>query len=142
MLWLDLASAVWLTLALTTWFVTTPFALSGWRLAARYALAHKLKRDAPSGTALALGQSVASARGQLQNKLGRSGKELRASDELGYAAARGGDVSGEHTVFFLGQGERIELTHRATVDLPAGTHRVTMAFRPATWRALANTSGA
>ena len=46
--------------------------------------------------------------------MGRAGKgPPRAADELGFAALRGGDVPGEHTVYFFGRGERVELTHRA-----------------------------
>lgn len=74
-------------------------------------LHHALKKDAPSGTALALGadlqkQSAASL------ALGRQG--LRSENQLGIASLRGGDVMGDHTVFFLGRGERLELTHRVT----------------------------
>jgi 4-hydroxy-tetrahydrodipicolinate reductase len=76
---------------------------------------HRFKRDAPSGTALALGAAVERGRGSLKSVHGRHGiGEPRAKDELGYAALRGGDVAGEHTVFFFGDNERIELTHRAT----------------------------
>ena len=73
---------------------------------------HRQKRDAPSGTALMLGAAARAGRSALRDVVGRTG--LRVSDELGYSAVRGGDVSGEHTVFFLGNGERLELTHRAT----------------------------
>jgi 4-hydroxy-tetrahydrodipicolinate reductase len=73
---------------------------------------HRHKRDAPSGTALALGAAARRGRPALKDVLGRSG--VRANDELGYAAMRGGDVAGEHMVYFFGEGERIELTHRAT----------------------------
>jgi 4-hydroxy-tetrahydrodipicolinate reductase len=76
---------------------------------------HKHKRDAPSGTARSLGEAVSAGRGELQEVVGRSGmSEPRAKNELGYAAMRGGDVSGDHTVFFFGDNERIELTHRST----------------------------
>lgn len=76
---------------------------------------HRYKRDAPSGTALALGAAVERGRGSLKSVHGRHGiGEPRSRDELGYAALRGGDVAGEHTVFFFGENERIELTHRAT----------------------------
>lgn len=75
---------------------------------------HRHKRDAPSGTALALGDAVRRGRPALKDALGRSGNVVRSTDEVGYAALRGGDVAGEHTVFFFGEGERIELTHRAT----------------------------
>jgi 4-hydroxy-tetrahydrodipicolinate reductase len=75
---------------------------------------HRGKRDAPSGTAHLLADAAVSAREGLKPLLGRSGNAVRESDELGIGAARGGDVSGEHTVFLFGEGERIELTHRAT----------------------------
>lgn len=76
---------------------------------------HRHKRDAPSGTALALSSAVREVRTSLTDVLGRSGKgPPRGGDELGIAALRGGDVSGEHTVFFFGEGERIEVTHRAS----------------------------
>jgi len=91
---------------------------------------HRGKRDAPSGTAYALGEAVERARGEVAPIIGRGGiSEPRADDELGYAALRGGDVSGEHTVFFFGGGERVELTHRATSrDIFAGG-----ALRAAQW---------
>lgn len=78
---------------------------------------HRNKRDAPSGTALRVGQAVAEATGR---KLGQSIKTSReqvgprSRDEIGIMALRGGDVVGEHTLMFLGESERIELTHRAT----------------------------
>lgn len=76
---------------------------------------HRFKRDAPSGTALVLGQDVASARGQpprhAQPSADRSGE--RGRDEIGYSVIRGGDMAGEHQVLLLGDGERIELSHRA-----------------------------
>ena len=75
---------------------------------------HRHKRDAPSGTAYALGQAVAAGRSGLTEVSGRCGEEPRGENELGYGALRGGDVSGEHTVFFFGDGERLELTHRSS----------------------------
>ncbi|MEC9464734.1 MAG: 4-hydroxy-tetrahydrodipicolinate reductase [Myxococcota bacterium] len=76
---------------------------------------HKFKRDAPSGTALALGEAVARGRGPLKEVHARVGVgDARHENELGYGTLRGGDVSGEHTVFFFGEHERIELTHRST----------------------------
>jgi 4-hydroxy-tetrahydrodipicolinate reductase len=62
---------------------------------------HRDKRDAPSGTALALGAAAATGRGV--NK-----------DDIGFASVRGGDVVGEHEVWFLGEGERVLLKHSAT----------------------------
>jgi 4-hydroxy-tetrahydrodipicolinate reductase len=79
---------------------------------------HRRKLDAPSGTALALGESVTRARhldASDSAVFDRSRHRIpRASNEVGYQSIRGGDVAGEHTVFFLGQGERLEITHRAT----------------------------
>lgn len=78
---------------------------------------HKLKRDAPSGTALRLGEVAAAAQGRpLAGRavFGREGEPgPRADGELGVLAVRGGDVVGDHTVYFLGAGERLELAHRA-----------------------------
>jgi 4-hydroxy-tetrahydrodipicolinate reductase len=75
---------------------------------------HRAKVDAPSGTAIRLGDVVKNARSAryVHGREGRPG--ARKSDEVGMHAVRGGDVIGDHTVFFLGDGERIELTHRAT----------------------------
>jgi 4-hydroxy-tetrahydrodipicolinate reductase len=75
---------------------------------------HRAKVDAPSGTAIRLGDVVKNARDAryVHGREGRPG--ARKADEIGMHAVRGGDVIGDHTVFFLGDGERIELTHRAT----------------------------
>jgi 4-hydroxy-tetrahydrodipicolinate reductase len=79
---------------------------------------HKNKIDAPSGTALSLGAAVAKGRGvdlKTAGKTTRSGKEAkREKGEIGFAALRGGDVIGDHTVIFAGDGERVELTHKAS----------------------------
>ena len=71
---------------------------------------HKKKKDGPSGTAKLLASQVLSA----DNKRHDTGlrEKHRQSGEVAHAYARGGDVVGEHTVFFLGEGERIELVHR------------------------------
>jgi 4-hydroxy-tetrahydrodipicolinate reductase len=78
---------------------------------------HRLKVDAPSGTALALGRAVADALGRELSADARYGREgivgKRGPREIGIMALRGGDVVGDHTVLFAGAGERIELTHRA-----------------------------
>lgn len=75
---------------------------------------HKMKADAPSGTAMRLAEIAREARkGPLVT--GREGKPgARTADEIGVLAVRGGDVVGDHTVHLLGAGERLELTHRAT----------------------------
>jgi len=81
---------------------------------------HGRKVDAPSGTALALARALVAAteqQGPLEDRArhGRHGAVgARAPAEIGIHAVRGGDVVGEHTVFFLGEGERLELTHRAS----------------------------
>ena len=85
-------------------------------------LHHRQKKDAPSGTALLLSMAVRAGRdqegggpGDEQIVTGRQGLcGPRTREELGVLALRGGDVVGEHTVFLLGTGERIEITHRAT----------------------------
>ncbi len=77
---------------------------------------HRGKKDAPSGTALFLGESVAAARDVPLSKasvVGRRGEDaLRREGQIGFHGVRGGDVVGEHTVYLFGAGERIELTHR------------------------------
>lgn len=79
---------------------------------------HRLKKDAPSGTALYLAETLARARGKSFSEVGLCHREgvtgPRTVDEVGVMSLRGGDVVGDHTVHFLGEGERIELTHRAT----------------------------
>ncbi|MDX9720821.1 MAG: 4-hydroxy-tetrahydrodipicolinate reductase [Myxococcota bacterium] len=77
-------------------------------------LHHRHKRDAPSGTALVLAQ-LAKGNSTKQLVFSRQGKECkRADDDIAVLALRGGDVVGEHTVFFLSEGERLELSHRAS----------------------------
>ncbi|MEZ4362337.1 MAG: 4-hydroxy-tetrahydrodipicolinate reductase [Kofleriaceae bacterium] len=79
---------------------------------------HRAKRDAPSGTALALAQAIAAARGADYDAVhchGRDGEVgARPLGQIGVHAVRGGDIVGEHTVSLFGAGERLELTHRAT----------------------------
>jgi 4-hydroxy-tetrahydrodipicolinate reductase len=76
---------------------------------------HNLKKDSPSGTAQTLAESVQRGKGLGDFVYGRQGLvgERKAS-EIGVHAVRGGDVVGDHTVLFLGAGERIELVHRVT----------------------------
>ncbi|GFK94490.1 4-hydroxy-tetrahydrodipicolinate reductase [Fundidesulfovibrio magnetotacticus] len=78
---------------------------------------HNKKADSPSGTAIKLGQVLAGARGQELQDVMKCGREgiigARTQEELGVMALRGGDVVGDHTVYFFGPGERIEVTHRA-----------------------------
>ncbi|HMA98568.1 MAG TPA: 4-hydroxy-tetrahydrodipicolinate reductase [Wenzhouxiangella sp.] len=79
---------------------------------------HRRKQDAPSGTALALGDQVATARNQILRDsaiLDRSKRRAARSDgEIGFQVSRGGDVVGEHVLRFLGNGESLEISHRAT----------------------------
>lgn len=76
---------------------------------------HKHKVDAPSGTALALGRAAADGRKiDFETHKAIDRNSARNADDIGFAVMRGGDVVGEHTVYFYGEGERIELTHRAT----------------------------
>jgi 4-hydroxy-tetrahydrodipicolinate reductase len=78
---------------------------------------HRHKVDAPSGTALLLGEAAAFGRGialnekSVRNRDGHTG--ARPAGAIGFAALRGGGVVGDHSVIFAGQGERLELTHRA-----------------------------
>jgi 4-hydroxy-tetrahydrodipicolinate reductase len=78
---------------------------------------HRMKKDAPSGTAVRMADELAKALGRTQDdirtsRVGQIGERPRK--EIGVQALRGGDVVGEHTVYFFGDGERVELTHRAT----------------------------
>lgn len=79
---------------------------------------HRNKKDAPSGTALALGQSAAAGRGVSLGDVGvfeRHGETgARQAGSIGFSVFRGGDVIGDHTVTFAGNGERLELSHRAS----------------------------
>ena len=79
---------------------------------------HKHKKDAPSGTALTLGESAANGRGLDLDKVRVSGRDgnigERTEDEIAVMAIRGGDIVGRHTVGFYNDGEFIELNHTAT----------------------------
>jgi 4-hydroxy-tetrahydrodipicolinate reductase len=96
-------------------------------------LHHHHKRDAPSGTALALGRAVATARGQdfdAVKTLARAGiVGARRPGEIGVMGLRAGDVIGDHTVVFGGLGERVELVHRAQ----SRTCLASGALRAAAW---------
>ena len=79
---------------------------------------HRNKVDAPSGTALMLGQSAAKGRGATIQELSRFDRisehpRARERGTIGYASLRGGSVAGEHVVILATEGERIELGHRA-----------------------------
>ncbi|MEO7916586.1 MAG: 4-hydroxy-tetrahydrodipicolinate reductase [Dokdonella sp.] len=79
---------------------------------------HRDKKDSPSGTSLVLGRDVAEARGiafdehAVMSRVSSHGARL--TGEIGFSASRGGDVVGEHVVQLIGQGERLELIHRAS----------------------------
>jgi 4-hydroxy-tetrahydrodipicolinate reductase len=79
---------------------------------------HRMKVDAPSGTALLLGKAVADGRqialeeNAVRSRDGHTG--VRRRGDIGFATLRGGDVIGDHTVIFAGAGERLEFTHRAS----------------------------
>lgn len=78
---------------------------------------HRMKRDAPSGTALALGRAAAEGRNQpfgRSRAVARRDGEPRKDGEIGFAVIRAGDIVGEHTVLFAGAGESLTLAHRAT----------------------------
>ena len=94
---------------------------------------HSEKRDAPSGTSLHLAEAVAAGRGQkladhlVLERAGEIG--ARPKDAIGIQTLRGGDVAGEHTVMFVGQGERLELVHRSSTR----DHYARGAVRAAEW---------
>ncbi|MBI4229076.1 MAG: 4-hydroxy-tetrahydrodipicolinate reductase [Deltaproteobacteria bacterium] len=79
---------------------------------------HRQKRDSPSGTAIRLGEIIAESTGRDFSKVARFERHghvgERGLNEIGIQAIRGGDIIGEHSVLFCGNGERVELTHRAT----------------------------
>jgi 4-hydroxy-tetrahydrodipicolinate reductase len=79
---------------------------------------HRHKVDAPSGTALAMGEVVAAALGRSLKDCAVYGREgvtgERDPSTIGFATVRGGDIVGDHTVLFAGTGERIEVTHRSS----------------------------
>ena len=78
---------------------------------------HSQKVDAPSGTAVRIGEILADSRSVDIKNVGKYGREglvgKRTQQEIGFSSIRGGDIVGDHTVFFIGEGERVEITHRA-----------------------------
>src|SRR5262249_40310738 len=78
---------------------------------------HRHKVDAPSGTALAMGEAVAAALGRDLKQCAVYGREgvtgERDPSTIGFATIRGGDIVGDHTVLFAGTGERIEISHKS-----------------------------
>ena len=83
-----------------------------------YEAHHRHKIDAPSGTALSMGQVVADALGRDLQKVAVYGREgqtgARERETIGFATVRAGDVVGDHTVTFAAEGERVEITHKAS----------------------------
>lgn len=83
---------------------------------------HRYKVDAPSGTALTIGETIAAALGRnltdcaVYGRQGVTGE--RNPSTIGFSAIRGGDIVGEHTVLFIGDGERIEITHKTVNRAP------------------------
>ncbi|MDP2284113.1 MAG: 4-hydroxy-tetrahydrodipicolinate reductase [Pseudohongiella sp.] len=79
---------------------------------------HRHKKDAPSGTALRMGEVIAEALGRKLDDVAVYGREgitgERDRKTIGFATIRGGDIVGDHTVIFAGQGERLEITHKAS----------------------------
>ena len=79
---------------------------------------HRHKIDAPSGTALSLGEVIADALGRDLSQLAVFGREGRTGERsretIGFSTIRAGDIVGDHTVIFAGDGERLEITHRAS----------------------------
>lgn len=79
---------------------------------------HRGKVDAPSGTALSLGRAAAKGRNVALDDVARKQRDgiigARPAGEIGFATLRGGDVAGDHSVIFAAEGERLELTHRAS----------------------------
>ena len=79
---------------------------------------HKHKVDAPSGTALKMGEVIAQAQGTrlaeraVYERYGHTGE--RGAGSIGFATVRGGDIVGDHTVLFAGEGERVEITHKSS----------------------------
>lgn len=80
-------------------------------------LHHNKKKDSPSGTAVRMGEVVAETLGRDYNRVANYHREgmcgERTKEEIGMQTVRGGDIVGEHTVYFIGMGERIEISHRA-----------------------------
>jgi 4-hydroxy-tetrahydrodipicolinate reductase len=83
-----------------------------------YEAHHRHKIDAPSGTALSMGEVVADALGRDLREVAVYGREgqtgARARETIGFATVRGGDIVGDHTVTFAAEGERVEITHKAS----------------------------
>ena len=100
---------------------------------------HRHKVDAPSGTALSMGEAVAEGLNRDLNEVAIYGREgqvgARPDKEIGFATVRGGDVVGDHTVMFLADGERVEISHKASSRMSFGRG----AIRAAVWLATKDT---
>lgn len=96
---------------------------------------HRFKKDAPSGTAVKMGQVIADTLGRDLNECAVYGREgitgERDRETIGFATVRAGDIVGEHTAFFADLGERLEITHKATSRMTFALG----AMRAATWLA-------
>jgi len=94
---------------------------------------HRLKVDAPSGTALRMGEVVAAGLGRDLNQCAIYGREgvtgERKDETIAFSTIRGGDLVGDHTVMFIGMGERLEITHRSSSRM----NYATGALRAAQW---------
>ena len=94
---------------------------------------HRFKVDAPSGTALRMGEIVAQATGRDLKQCAIYGREgvtgERKDDTIGFSTIRGGDLVGDHTVMFIGMGERVEISHRSSSRM----NYATGALRAAQW---------
>ncbi|MEH6549438.1 MAG: 4-hydroxy-tetrahydrodipicolinate reductase [Pseudomonadales bacterium] len=105
-----------------------------------YEAHHRHKIDAPSGTALSMGEVVAKTLGRDLNKVAVYGREgqtgARDSKTIGFATVRAGDIVGDHTVTFAAEGERVEITHKASSRMSFGRGAV----RASAWLA-GQTSG-
>jgi 4-hydroxy-tetrahydrodipicolinate reductase len=110
---------------------------------------HRHKKDAPSGTALRMGEVIAEALGRKLDDVAvyaRKGiADERDRKTIGFATIRGGDIVGDHTVIFAGQGERLEITHKASsrMTFASGAVRaaVWLARRPPGLYTIANVLG-
>jgi 4-hydroxy-tetrahydrodipicolinate reductase len=100
-----------------------------------YEAHHRHKVDAPSGTALNMGQVVADTLGRDLSKVAVYGREgqtgARDKETIGFATVRAGDIVGDHTVTFAAEGERVEITHKASSRMSFGRGAV----RAAAWTA-------
>ncbi len=106
---------------------------------------HRMKKDAPSGTAIALAQAAVPPGFSRTFCFGREGQRPRRDDEIGVFGLRGGDIVGDHTVLFAGLGERLELTHRlqSRESLARGALRAALwvSHQPPGWYSMADVLG-